>query len=123
MSVQSTGLSDDERLVVSPRRAWHMLGCGNTHGYALIKAGELETYLDGKSRKITVASIHALIARRLAAAGTMAAHAEPTRGRPRKPAGPMGNNNIKVGTNTKEAPDAKVAPNTELVAYNNGVTS
>jgi hypothetical protein len=55
-----------EPLLVRPRTAWRMLGCGNTHGYALLKADELESFLDGRSRKITVESIHRLIARRLA---------------------------------------------------------
>jgi hypothetical protein len=66
MSIPSTGLSDNERLAVSPRRAWHMLGCGNTHGYALLAAGKLESYLDGRSRRITMRSIHRYIADRLA---------------------------------------------------------
>lgn len=58
-----------EPLLVSPREAWRMLGCGNTHGYALLNAGEFESFLDGRSRKITVDSIHQYIARQLAAAG------------------------------------------------------
>jgi hypothetical protein len=66
MSIQSTGLGDDERLVVSPRRARHMLDCGNTRLYELLAAGELDSFLDGRSRKITVDSIHRYIARRLA---------------------------------------------------------
>jgi hypothetical protein len=57
-----------EPLLVRPRSAWRMLNCGNTHGYALLKAGELESFLDGRARKITVESIHRLIARRLALA-------------------------------------------------------
>jgi hypothetical protein len=65
MSIPSTGLSDYERLVVSPRRAKHMLDCGNTRIYELIKSNELVSYLDGRARKITVESIRALIARRL----------------------------------------------------------
>jgi hypothetical protein len=56
-----------EPLLVRPRDAWRMLGCGNTHGYALLNAGEIESFLDGRARKITVSSIHAYIARRLAA--------------------------------------------------------
>jgi hypothetical protein len=66
MSIPSTGLGDDERLVVSPRRARHMLDCGNTRLYELLKNKELESYVDGRSRRIVVASIHRLIARRLA---------------------------------------------------------
>ena len=67
MSIPKTGLGDDERLVVCPRRARFMLDCGNTRLYELLKNNELESYLDGRSRKIIVASIHRFIAGRLAA--------------------------------------------------------
>jgi hypothetical protein len=66
MSIQSTGLSDNERLVVSPRRAKHLLDIGTTRLYELVNANELDSYLDGRNRKITVESIHRLIAHRLA---------------------------------------------------------
>jgi excisionase family DNA binding protein len=68
MSHDRTIASNLEPLVVSPRVAWRMLGCGNTRGYELIAAGELESYKDGRSRKITVASIKAFVARQLAGA-------------------------------------------------------
>jgi excisionase family DNA binding protein len=55
-------------LVVKPKAAWKMLGCGNTRGYQLLAAGELDSYKDGRSRKITVASIKAYVVRQLAAA-------------------------------------------------------
>jgi hypothetical protein len=61
---QSIGL-DEQRLVVSPRRALHMLDRGRTRLYELIGKGELDSYLDGRSRKITVESIHRHIKRRL----------------------------------------------------------
>ncbi len=67
MSVDSPDFSDDERLVVSPRRAKHMLDCGNTRLYELLNANELEFFLDGRSRRITVSSIKVYIARLLAA--------------------------------------------------------
>jgi hypothetical protein len=56
MSISSTGLSDWEfgPLVVKPKIAWKMLNCSNTHGYELLAAGELQSFLDGRSRKITV---------------------------------------------------------------------
>jgi excisionase family DNA binding protein len=57
-----------EPLVVRPRVAWRLLDCGNAYGYRLIAAGELETYRDGRARKITVESIHRYIKRRLAGA-------------------------------------------------------
>jgi hypothetical protein len=60
-----------EPLLVSPCDAWRILGCGNTHGYELLKACELESFLDGRSRKITVESIRQYIARKLAAAGAI----------------------------------------------------
>jgi excisionase family DNA binding protein len=65
MSIQSTEFGDDEPLVVSPRRARRMLDCGNTRLYELIAARELESFKDGRSRKITVASIKAYITRRV----------------------------------------------------------
>ena len=54
-----------EPLVVAPKIAWRLLGCGNTHGYQLIAQGELESYKDGNSRRITMASIRAHVARKL----------------------------------------------------------
>ena len=54
-----------DRLVASPRLARLMLDVGNTHLYELIEAGELESYLDGRSRKIIVDSIYRYIQRRL----------------------------------------------------------
>ena len=72
MSVHSTDLGQDEPLVVSPRRARHLLDCGNTRFYELLAAGELESFKDGKSRKVTMASIRAYVARRLAPSGSEA---------------------------------------------------
>jgi hypothetical protein len=54
-----------ERLVVSPRRAQFLLETGRTRLYELLAAGELDSYHDGRSRKITMESIHRLIERRL----------------------------------------------------------
>jgi hypothetical protein len=52
---------------IRPKVAFKLLGVGNTHGYELINAGELETYREGRARLITVRSVFFLIARRLAA--------------------------------------------------------
>jgi hypothetical protein len=68
-----------EPLLVRPRDAWRMLGCGNTRGYALLAAGELVSFLDGRARKITVESIHRYIARKLAAAAAKGAERRPPR--------------------------------------------
>jgi hypothetical protein len=69
MSTCSTGLSDWDfgRLVVKPKDACRMLACGNTRLYELLASGELESFLDGCSRKITVESIRRYVARRLIA--------------------------------------------------------
>jgi excisionase family DNA binding protein len=52
-----------EPLAVSPRQACVLLGVGNTRLYELIDAGELVTYHEGRSRRITVESIRARVAR------------------------------------------------------------
>jgi hypothetical protein len=68
MSTDSTAASDWEGtpLVVKPKVAWRLLDCSNTRGYELLAAGELQSFKDGRSRKISVESIHRYIARRLA---------------------------------------------------------
>jgi hypothetical protein len=55
-----------EPLAVKPAVAWRMLNIGNTHGYALLRSGELVSYLDGTNRRITTESIRNYIARRVA---------------------------------------------------------
>jgi len=79
MSIHSTGLGRGERkqrrsrvgdfepLAVAPKQACRLLGIGNTRLYQLIAANEVESYLDGRARRITMRSIHARIARLLAA--------------------------------------------------------
>jgi excisionase family DNA binding protein len=52
-------------LVVPPRQACAMLSIGLTRCYELISAGELQSFKDGKSRKITVSSIRAYVERQL----------------------------------------------------------
>jgi len=44
-----------------------MLGCSPAHGWKLIANNELDSYLDGRIRKVVVASIHAYMGRKLAA--------------------------------------------------------
>ena len=56
-----------EALVVKPGQACILLNCGRTRLYELLAAGELDSFRDGRARKITVASIHGYIERRLAA--------------------------------------------------------
>jgi excisionase family DNA binding protein len=76
-----------EPLVVKPREAWRLLGCSNTYGYELLAAGELESFKDGKNRKITMSSIKARIAR-LLDARLQAAPPELRRRQNRETAGP-----------------------------------
>jgi hypothetical protein len=52
VSIYSAGPGEAVPLVVKPKVAWQMLACSNTHGYELLAAGELESFLDGRSRKI-----------------------------------------------------------------------
>ena len=54
-----------EPLVVRPNQAMHMLDCDRAYLYELINSGELDSYKDGAARKITVASIHRRIKRKL----------------------------------------------------------
>jgi hypothetical protein len=56
-----------EPLVVRVPQARIMLGYGTDKVYELMRSGELEHFLDGRSRRITVASIKAHIERRLRA--------------------------------------------------------
>jgi hypothetical protein len=63
--VQDSANIGDEPLVVSPRRACHLLDCGTTRLYELINGGELQSFRDGTSRKIVLASIRDYVTRRL----------------------------------------------------------
>ena len=66
MSIHTTEIPEDARLLVSPKRAQHMLDIGNTKFYELLNSGELVSFKTGKSRKITVESIVKYIERQLA---------------------------------------------------------
>jgi excisionase family DNA binding protein len=59
----------DRPLVVGVGKAAVLLDCSRDRIYRFIKSGELESYVEGTRRKITMASIEALIAKRLAANG------------------------------------------------------
>ena len=74
-----------EPLGVSPRQAGQLLNIGNTRTWQLMRSGQLETYREGRSRKITMRSIRARHERQLAAARAATETAQPRRrGRPRK---------------------------------------
>jgi hypothetical protein len=84
MSQSETTGRTIERLLVRPRGAWQLLGCGNTYGYELINSGELDSFVEGHARWITVESIHRYIARKLAAASAIGTPTELTSQRPRR---------------------------------------
>jgi excisionase family DNA binding protein len=63
---QSQALVLDTPLVVSPNQAMKALLVSRATLYGLINAGELESYTEGRSRRITVESINAYVRRRLA---------------------------------------------------------
>jgi len=73
---QITGLSRQEKrarplasvtpLAVPPLEAARLLSLGMTKIYRLMRSGELESYKDGRARRITMSSIHEHLARRLA---------------------------------------------------------
>ena len=66
MSNGRTGLGDLESLIVKPRDACKMLSCSRKRLYQMLAHGDLESFKDGRSRKITVNSIKRHIASRLA---------------------------------------------------------
>ena len=51
-------------LVTDVPGAMQSLGCGHDQIYDLMHAGEIDSYLDGRARRIIVASLEAYVARR-----------------------------------------------------------
>jgi len=71
LPTSTSAIDDDDALAerfgsVSPRRACALLGVGNTKLYELMNSGELESYREGKLRRITLRSIAARRRRLLA---------------------------------------------------------
>jgi hypothetical protein len=73
---------DARALVVDPDTAGVMLDKSKDGVYDLLRCGELESYLDGKSRRITVASIKRYIDRRLALSREFTRYRHPMRASP-----------------------------------------
>jgi len=72
-----------EALAGSPRQACQLLNVGNSYLYTLIGKGELETYVEGGKRMITMRSIHDRIRRLVVASKGAVAKATPNP-KPRK---------------------------------------
>jgi excisionase family DNA binding protein len=51
-------------LVTDVRGACQLLGCSRDQIYALLHAGEIASYLDGRARRIVIASLRAYVTRR-----------------------------------------------------------
>ena len=77
--MKMTSRSTIEPLVVSPREACALLGIGNTRLYRLLGDKVLDSYKDGKSRRIPMAAIKSYIEHRIAEST-----GKRGRGRPRK---------------------------------------
>jgi excisionase family DNA binding protein len=60
-------LSEIEAFAVPAKKAAPSIGVGMTRLYELIKAREIESYRDGKARKVVVASLKAYVERQIAA--------------------------------------------------------
>ena len=55
-------------IAVTPAEAARLLSLGVWRVYALMRTGALQSYLDGRARRILLTSLHAYVARQLAAA-------------------------------------------------------
>jgi predicted DNA-binding transcriptional regulator AlpA len=63
-------LGPNGALVASPNQTMNYLGIGRAKFYELINTSELQSYVEGSSRKVLWPSIHAYVKRRLAAEAT-----------------------------------------------------
>jgi hypothetical protein len=61
---------DPDVLAVAPKKACWMLDCSITRLYELLNSKEIESYRDGKSRRVLVASLRSYVARQCAAEDT-----------------------------------------------------
>lgn len=65
--LQNSKNAEMTAIAVSPKKGAAMLDLGLTRFYELMNAGEIESYRDGKSRKILIASLRSYVNRRLVA--------------------------------------------------------
>jgi len=66
MHTSSQGLEEIEPLLVTRKQAQRLLSYGETKIDELVKQGTLESFVDGRSRRITMRSIRRLIENGLA---------------------------------------------------------
>jgi hypothetical protein len=57
-----------------------LLSVGNTHLYELISTGELDSYLEGRARRITMESIQRRVARLVAETADKSSHRKTEKG-------------------------------------------
>ena len=69
--------AESEPLVVRPKVACRMLDCGTTRLYALLGKGQLESFRDGRSRKITLVSIHRYVSSKLSQTSGVGSRTQP----------------------------------------------
>lgn len=67
MSSKSNGLDSWERIAVPAKVGFTMIGVSHTRGYELIAAKEIDSYHDGRARKLIVESLRNYVERRHAA--------------------------------------------------------
>jgi hypothetical protein len=60
-------IHDESRILVKPKRAAEIIDCGLTRIYELMANGELVSFKDGASRKITMDSLRDYVDRKIAA--------------------------------------------------------
>ena len=67
MSHQMSTRAEQTALAVPPAEAANLLSLSLSEVYERMRAGELQSYQDGRARRVPMASIHDYMARRLAA--------------------------------------------------------
>jgi excisionase family DNA binding protein len=103
-------VEDDEPLVVPPKVACRLLSVGETRLYELIADGELESFKDGVSRRITMASIKARVARKLEQSEQSKANSPPHRKQPARLDPPASGRRARVGNRLEPADAGRTAP-------------
>ena len=67
MSIKNKTLNSWEHLAVPAKIGFEMIGVSHTRGYQLIAERQIESYTDGRARKLVVESLKNYVAQRVAA--------------------------------------------------------